>query len=1057
MALIAHYRLDGNIDDSIGGHTGSTAGSVSWSDGKIGGSASFSEGRINTSILDDMRTFSFSTWFKKTTTDWGSIAIAGTRRSNTGWMLYRNSSSADGYFRWYNHYVRTDDTISSYNSWPSITIPTLNQWYHVVATRTADGFSDLYVDGVLVSTDTPPGDFKNWSFSSSDIYWAIAGGQGAGSTSWQGAGMELDDFRVYDHRLSLREVRDLNQAKTAHFKFDQFSEPTTNLVTGATLQSYGSYHTISKSGHRVEMVIVDSDGSTAITIKSPDIAPYQKTLAISGYLRLNGIPIQWSSDAVSTYQQPADSIEFDLGSGYFEAVQYYNDTSSWIFHCYIHGIVPDEILSIDDFQIEERDYVTPFTEGARRGVITDSSNQGNDSEIVVSKSPRWIDESPVGTGSYSFNGVDTSLGVLDVSSGSDEGTIAFWAYKDNTSTQYFLDGRSSGNWWFLSHYNGYDVNFVNHLQWNGLQLNVWNHIVVSLGTTGSTLYVNGVVRDTAAAFNPDFSSVHIAVRYSDDNQLSGKMSDIRFYNKALTQDEILGIYRQRASLDSRGNLHVAAIEELGSGENILDYTTWTAGSGGAPGFNTNGSNSENSRYIGRDPWGRDTVIWRGEADTTSDNDGGWNGDPFNIDNTYYYRFSTWIRVNNGGNSSFYFGLNGYNSGGTNVGVYTMGADSSSTNPYFHSGSYLRGNHTGEWMLVVAHVHPSSVSAGSSNHPDSGIYNLKGEKVYSSVSDFRWQPDNVTSRHRSYLFYDSSGTAVQDWVYPRVDKLDDKSPAVGDLIGGFDSRNYERLLNNITNPFSVSNSILMRQISEVGVGDGMILWYKLMGGARDFGGNNDGTVNGATFTNEGCFLQGNGTTDSVTHGDNISVPEAVTKTTDYPAGCTYSIWLKVDPNAVDRMSLFRGSGTIRHIEINSIGKNFRTEAAQQNGYSFGTGNFPDDVRGVWSHFVIVFAESEPSRPVRWYQNGTLFHTGNMTGGTNPDTEYFSFSSIGRSTGNTSYTYAKSFHGTVRDFRIYNRVLTPDEIKLQHKLTSGNNDTKMSLTEDTAYIEGQFIEV
>jgi hypothetical protein len=45
-----------------------------------------------------------------------------------------------------------------------------------------------------------------------------------------------------------------------------------------------------------------------------------------------------------------------------------------------------------------------------------------------------------------------------------------------------------------------------------------------------------------------------------------------------------------------------------------------------------------------------------------------------------------------------------------------------------------------------------------------------------------------------------------------------------------------------------------------------------------------------------------------------------------------------------MSLFFGSSTIKHIEIYSIGKYFRTEAATQNGYSFGSSSFPDNVRG-----------------------------------------------------------------------------------------------------------------
>ncbi len=197
--------------------------------------------------------------------------------------------------------------------------------------------------------------------------------------------------------------------------------------------------------------------------------------------------------------------------------------------------------------------------------------------------------------------------------------------------------------------------------------------------------------------------------------------------------------------------------------------------------------------------------------------------------------------------------------------------------------------------------------------------------------------------------------------------------------------------------------------------------------------NHGANSGATLTtdrmgkSEGAMsFDGSGTVDGVTYGDNIIMPESITSTNNYPDGCTYSVWIYVDTDAVDRMALFRGSGTIRHIEIFSSGKYFRTEAARQNGYNFGTGAFPDDVRGAWSHFVIVFANNETNRPVRWYQNGEMFYTGSMDGGTYPGTEYFSFGSIGRSTGSTSYHYAKSFDGSMDDVRIYNRALSEKEI-------------------------------
>jgi hypothetical protein len=219
--------------------------------------------------------------------------------------------------------------------------------------------------------------------------------------------------------------------------------------------------------------------------------------------------------------------------------------------------------------------------------------------------------------------------------------------------------------------------------------------------------------------------------------------------------------------------------------------------------------------------------------------------------------------------------------------------------------------------------------------------------------------------------------------------------------------------------------------------GLVAYWSLDEGsgsiAGDFSGNeNDGTLQEAPQWTDGKMgkalkLDGSGTADGTVPGDHVEVPESITRTDNYPEGATYSIWLKVDTDAVDRMSLFRGGATKNHIEIYSDSKKFRTEPAKQNNYHFGTGNFPDDVKGKWSHFVIVFANNESDRPVRWYQNGSLFHTGDLSSGDYPDTEYFSFGSIGRSTGSTSYSYAKSFDGIIDEVRVYGRALSESEIQ------------------------------
>jgi hypothetical protein len=63
---------------------------------------------------------------------------------------------------------------------------------------------------------------------------------------------------------------------------------------------------------------------------------------------------------------------------------------------------------------------------------------------------------------------------------------------------------------------------------------------------------------------------------------------------------------------------------------------------------------------------------------------------------------------------------------------------------------------------------------------------------------------------------------------------------------------------------------------------------------------------------------------------------------------------------------------------------------------------------------------------------------MDSGINPGGEYFSFSSIGRATGNTSYTYAPSFDGKIDDFRIYGTALSDSDIKELAKTRASLDD-------------------
>ncbi len=212
--LLGYWKFDGNSNDSSGNNNhGTIVGSTSYVLGKFSNAIHFNNARIETPIIDQERDFSFSVWFRKTDTTWGSIAIMGTRRVDTGWMLYRNSGDSTGYFRWYMHYQNDSGTISNYYAWPHFSNLEVNDWYHIVNTRSVDGKSQLYLNGNLIDSLDTPSNFVKWLYYddiySGDIYISIGSGQGAGSTAWQSTGMDLDDVRFYNRVLTSDEVKAL--------------------------------------------------------------------------------------------------------------------------------------------------------------------------------------------------------------------------------------------------------------------------------------------------------------------------------------------------------------------------------------------------------------------------------------------------------------------------------------------------------------------------------------------------------------------------------------------------------------------------------------------------------------------------------------------------------------------------------------------------------------------------------------------------------------------------------------------------------------------------------
>lgn len=236
-----------------------------------------------------------------------------------------------------------------------------------------------------------------------------------------------------------------------------------------------------------------------------------------------------------------------------------------------------------------------------------------------------------------------------------------------------------------------------------------------------------------------------------------------------------------ASINKKGQLHASEVCNSYYNTSLIDYTSWTLTS--APGWDLNGSSSENGRTIYGNPRNELDIVWYSpENDIDSGPDGGFLSPKVVIDKDKKYRFSIWLRreLCGTGSGTSYFGLYGYNSSGSNTGVITL-TDTISTNPYFTSFSYTSFSSAvnDKWALLVAYVHPNS-STITITDPTSGIYNLDGVKL-GTFTNFKWNSDTTQASIRSYLYYSTKVDEKQYFYRPRIDLCDGNEPSINDLL------------------------------------------------------------------------------------------------------------------------------------------------------------------------------------------------------------------------------------------------------------------------------------
>jgi hypothetical protein len=200
---------------------------------------------------------------------------------------------------------------------------------------------------------------------------------------------------------------------------------------------------------------------------------------------------------------------------------------------------------------------------------------------------------------------------------------------------------------------------------------------------------------------------------------------------------------------------------------------WTAGTGSDPlGWSANGTNTEQLRQTGIDPYGGSSIIWKAiNGGVDNDADGGFNGPLVSIDQTKTYRFSLFMKQFSTAGYK-YLGLSANGTGVLDLGGTT------NTNAYFFASNLPENN---KWYLVVGYLNPLNSTITTKN-PESGIWDLETGNKVSELTDYRMATDTTQVLMRSYQYYNTTANPDEVWMWnPRIDVVATDTPSVTELL------------------------------------------------------------------------------------------------------------------------------------------------------------------------------------------------------------------------------------------------------------------------------------
>lgn len=612
MSLIHWWPLNGNTNDyGVNNIALINNGAMVNSAGKIGscyyfdGNTSYLQATIEAGLFDGTgHPFSFTFWMKFTDELVDRKIIFGDYSLANPYFNIEMSYGSASYsgrirFCWSN----------GCDYWFTVATGIKDTWQHYAITYDGINKISLYKDGTFIESAT-----ATLNAASSGTYYIGRDGR-TGSTALKGY---LNDFRIYDHALSVKEVKEISKGLVLHYNFeDEYIEPTTNLSTRNGCDGWANSGAATRTNNDTSLTAPEptcpiysitqtAAGQAAITFGTTSSSVPSKTLTASVWFYMSGN--HTGSNNIGPY------IRSNKTNGSAGTLEYKGDTNfrnwpnnTWIkltktfttnseettlyFCAYSANL--NEKFAFNGWQIEENNHATPYVNGARSaGKVYDSSGYGNNGTVTGncqiksdSAAGKYSIYSPAGANyverqnfpvrglnadqQFTINAWIKIIGYI----GSGWNTIFRLAATNGTDQQLHFCYNASGNI-ILSQFSD-DPQFATNVALNTWAMVTWVHY--KDGSTAKCKYfVNGQQVGNTQSYsgllniqdNARLTLFYDSIRNSYDADLY--LSDFKIYTTALSVEDIKAEYNRKAAIDKNGNLFTSKIIETGwSGKTIL--------------------------------------------------------------------------------------------------------------------------------------------------------------------------------------------------------------------------------------------------------------------------------------------------------------------------------------------------------------------------------------------------------------------------------------------------------------------------------------------------------